>query len=203
MSDWYGAMNRAMLSVAIDTDAGADQVFPLFRATRTCTIKSAYAVMTDAVAANATNWVKLSLMNGGTAGTATTAISGTAGGTAGWTALAPTAMAPSDGVLETGEVVVLKYDENGTVTPGIPMTVHLEVLMQRSADDIDEEMATLVTAVTTLRDIFSTAKAEAFYVSDTRRFFVSCESELTNWLLRLADDRVEAALRVKDRGMGE
>ena len=203
--NWYGASNRVLIPVAVDTDPGADQVVPLFRAPVPCTVLSAYAFMTDAVAANGSNWIKLSLMNGGTAGTGTTSISGTAGGTAGWSALAAVAMTPTADAaqLETGEVVVLKYDENGTVAPGVPFVAELEVLMQRSEDDINEELDTVISAVTTAEAIFTAAKDASYYLADTQEFARSMENDLANIRLRLTGDLTEASIRWKNRAPGD
>lgn len=130
----FGYENREIVVVAVDSDPGGDQVFPIFRAPKDCELKKATIMMTDAVNADASNWVKCSLLNGGTAGTGTTAITDTVGGTAGWTALKPEEFTISEGTLEEDEVVCLKYDENGTVTPGVPIVVQLEVIYGVGAD---------------------------------------------------------------------
>ena len=122
--------DKEIVVVAIDTDAGADQYFPLFRAPVGCTVEAAYAIMTDAVNNTDANKLYLSLKNGGTAGTATTAMSGTLGGTAGtpsWTALKAEAFTISAGALAVGEVCTLLYDEEGTMAPGAPMVIQLQI----------------------------------------------------------------------------
>lgn len=122
--------SKEIVVVAIDTDAAADQYFPLFRARAACTLAAAYAFQTDDVNQTDANYYKLALKNGGTAGTATTAMSGTIGGTAGtpgWTGLKPETFSITAGSLAAGEVVTLLYDEEGTITPGVPIVVQLEL----------------------------------------------------------------------------
>ena len=122
--------DRELVIVVVDTDAGGDQAFPLFRAPAACTVKSAYVFQTDDVNQTDANYYKLCLFNGGTAGTATTVLAGTIGGTAGtpgWTGLKAETFTVSAGSLTAGQVVVLHYDEEGTITPGVPIVVQLEV----------------------------------------------------------------------------
>ena len=129
----FGYNRRGFVTVALDYDPGADDVIPLFRATQDCEIISAYATMTNTLAADATNRFALNLLNGGTAGTATTAISGTIGGTAGWTGLTPTSFSVSQGTVSAGEVITLNYDENGTGT-FTSIAIQLELLAGIGAD---------------------------------------------------------------------
>lgn len=100
----------------IDHDPAADDVIPVWRAPLAAEIKSAYWINQNAVAANGSVYFDVALYNGGTAGTATTLISGTIGGTAGWTALLPVAFVVSAPNLAAGEVVTVKYNENTTGT---------------------------------------------------------------------------------------
>lgn len=102
----------------ISEDPAADQVYPIWRAPSACEVKGAYATVEDDVAANTANYFKLKLMNGGAAGTATTAISDEIGGTAGWTGLTPKTftMTATGRNLAAGEMLVLNYDEEGTGT---------------------------------------------------------------------------------------
>lgn len=123
----FGYENREFISAFIDADPAADEVYPLFQATQDCEILSAYAVNVNDVAADGTNWFALNLLNGGTIGTATTAISGTIGGTVGWTGLTPVDFVMSEGTISAGQVVVLNYNENGSGTFG-EMLIQLEIL---------------------------------------------------------------------------
>jgi hypothetical protein len=79
------------------------------------TVKSAYLSARTAVGANGSNYFTATLHNGGTAGTATTAI-GTAGGTAGVTA-APQAFSlnTSADELSAGQYLVANLVKTGTL----------------------------------------------------------------------------------------
>lgn len=67
------------------------------------------------------------LENAGTSGTAQTAISGSAGGTAGFSANVAQAATITAGSekLTAGQYLNMKYDEEGTIAPG-NITVHVE-----------------------------------------------------------------------------
>ncbi len=97
-------------------DPGADDDIAVWRAPFGCTIRSAYVTMSNALGGSTANYFDLALYNGGTAGTALSAIAGTIGGTAGWTALTPVAFTISDGDLDAGELVKIRYNEEGTGT---------------------------------------------------------------------------------------
>jgi hypothetical protein len=109
-------------SVFLDYDPAADDDIPVFRAPHRLTIKNSYFTITNTLAASTANYFTLQLLNGGTAGTATDAVSSVTGGTPasgtapGWTALTPTALTVTDGTVEAGELLVLRYDETGTGT---------------------------------------------------------------------------------------
>ena len=200
MTEWYGAANRINLQVTIDTDFAADQVVPLFRAPIACELREAYAIMTDAVAAHADNHIALKLMNGGTAGTATTVISGTIGGVGGWTALLPVDFEVSTHKLTAGQVVVLNYDESGTVTPCIPMYVQLQVQMNKGEETIEAEIAVAQAAIDALKDSIDAEIAKTgMYLSDTLQFQRSMSADLDKMSRRLADDQTECAARWHDR----
>ena len=123
----FGYNNREIVVSHIDWDPGADDYIPLFRAPVDCEVLGAWAINTNAVAADGSNHFQVSLCNGGTAGSSTTVISGTVGGTAGWTALKAEDLTPVDGTLTAGQIVTMHYDENGTGTFGA-ICVQLEVL---------------------------------------------------------------------------
>jgi hypothetical protein len=113
------------------TDPGADKNVPLFRVPdgETYTIEAAHACPDTTTAAATDNYYQVALMNGGTAGTGTTVISGTAGGTVGWTANTPKELSITSGSgdLTEGQWAVAKYDEEGTVAPG-RITISLTVV---------------------------------------------------------------------------
>lgn len=116
------------VNVTLDYDPAADEVYPLWRAPAACEIKSAYAVVANTVAASTADYFSVQLLNGGSAGTGSTAISDAIGGTAGWTGLTPKAftMTAAGKNLAAGDVVVLSYDETGTGTFGV-LNVQLDV----------------------------------------------------------------------------
>jgi hypothetical protein len=112
----FGSQNKHSVVASIDFDPGADDVIPVFIAPLACEIESAKVVVTNVVNGSTANYFDLALLNGGSAGTATTQIGGTIGGTAGWTALAPVAFTVSSGALAAGDIVTVKYNEEGTGT---------------------------------------------------------------------------------------
>jgi hypothetical protein len=112
--------------VSLDYDPAADDDIAIWRAPFACEIRSAYATPSNAVNGSTANYFDLALYNGGTSGTALTAISGTIGGTAAWAALTPTAFTISAGALTAGQLVKLRYNEEGTGT-FTQMIVQLDV----------------------------------------------------------------------------
>lgn len=102
----------------IDNDPAADDVLPVWRAPVNCHLVSAYAISTNGLAGDGTNYFALTLHNRGAAGTATQAISDDIGGTVGWSALAPTAFTLDTDYdnLSAGDLVGVSYNENGTGT---------------------------------------------------------------------------------------
>lgn len=123
----FGSDAEVSVVAYLDHDPAADDVLPVFRAVKDCEILRAYAIKANALAADGTNYFALNLLNGGSAGTATTAISGTIGGTAGWTALLPVDFVISEGTLTAGDVVCVNYNENGTGTFGA-LAVQLDIV---------------------------------------------------------------------------
>ena len=106
-------------------DPSSDDQLPVFVAPVACTIESAYAVVANDVAGSTANYFDVGLVNKGTDGTGTAAISSAdAGGTVGWTGLAPVAFTidTDNNNLAAGECVAVDYDETGTATFGV-MTV--------------------------------------------------------------------------------
>lgn len=112
----FQSLDYKPVVVTLDYDPAADDVIPLWRAPIKASIMGAYATMTNALAANGTNFFALTLRNGGTAGTATTAISDAIGGTAGWSALVPKEFTLSADELDAGDLLQLVYEEDGTGT---------------------------------------------------------------------------------------
>lgn len=122
----FGNSTYLPVVVSLDYAPGADDDIVLWRAPFACEIRSAYATTSNAVGASTVNYFDLALYNGGTAGTALTAIAGTIGGTAGWSALTPAAFTVSAGALTAGQIVTLRYNEEGTGTFS-HMVVQLDV----------------------------------------------------------------------------
>ena len=122
----FQGMIEFPVCVFIDSDPAADQVYPIWKAPRKAQIISAQAIIADDLAAGTVNYFALSLLNGGAAGTATTVISDVIGGTVGWTGLTPKVFTMSAPEIADGDVVVLKYDEEGTGTFGA-MVVQLNI----------------------------------------------------------------------------
>ena len=114
----FGDRNIHSVVAYLDYDPAADDVIPVWTAPQACTIVSANAVSVNGLAADGTNYYSLALRNIGAAGTATTAIAAAVGGTAGWTALVPTAFTinTDNNNIAAGDVVSVVYDENGTGT---------------------------------------------------------------------------------------
>lgn len=112
----FGANNVKTLVFALDFDPAADDDIYLFKAPQQIIITSASFATNNAVAASAANYFDLAIYNGGTPGTATTAIAGTIGGTAGWSALTPKDFTISNGTVTTDQIVYLRYNEEGTGT---------------------------------------------------------------------------------------
>lgn len=119
--------NKKSVVVFMGWDPAADDDIPLWRAPERVTITGAYYGRVNALAAGTTNYFDMALYNGGTAGTALGVIAGTIGGTAteaggtggtpsGYAALSSTAFTISDGDLDAGELVVLRYNEEGNAT---------------------------------------------------------------------------------------
>lgn len=112
----FGGDTLFSVVVALTYDPAADDDVALFRAPQALTIKGARAWTANAVNASTANYFDLALYNGGSAGTALDAVAGTIGGTAGWSANTPKAFTISDGALDAGDLVVLRYNEEGTGT---------------------------------------------------------------------------------------
>ena len=114
----FGSENVKSVSVSITGDQSAG-TFPVWRATKAAEILSAYVVPHATLAAGTANYFSILLRNAGTAGTATTAIAGTVGGTAqAWTIGVPVSATLSEGTVAAGETIHAVYAETGTVAVG-------------------------------------------------------------------------------------
>ena len=112
----FGANNVKTLVFALDWDPAGDDDIYLFKAPQQLEIVSASFATNNALAGSTANYFDLCLYNGGTLGTATNAISGTVGGTAGFSALTPKDFTISNGTVTANQIVYLRYNEEGTGT---------------------------------------------------------------------------------------
>ena len=112
----FGVNNVKTLVIYLDYDPAADDDIYLFKAPQQLEIVSASMALNNALVGSTANYFDVCLYNGGTAGTATTAISGTVGGTAGWSALTPKDFTISNGTVTANQIVYLRYNEEGTGT---------------------------------------------------------------------------------------
>ena len=112
----FGSQNNKILTWYMDHDTAADDDLYLFKAPTQMEIVSASFACNNAVAASTANYFDLCIYNAGTAGTATNAISGTVGGTVGFDALTPKDFTISNGTVTPGQIVFLRYNEEGTGT---------------------------------------------------------------------------------------
>ena len=95
----------------------ADETYTLWVAPAACEVVSFYVVPGATITAGAGTGLALTLQNGGTVGTATTAIGTVGSGTAdtGWVADKVRAGTLGAATLAAGEALTLKYVESGTV----------------------------------------------------------------------------------------
>ena len=103
--------------VVVNSPTSADYTIPaLIAPFGGVTITGVTGVSSTTLNASTADYFNVTLLNGGTTGTATTAI-GTAGGTAGWTANTAKAFSLNTSLdeLTEGQILMVKYDETGTV----------------------------------------------------------------------------------------
>lgn len=112
----FGDTRTNSVVIPLAYDPAADDDLNIWRAPKALVITHAYAWTQNTLAADGTNYFDLALYNGGTAGTALTALGGTIGGTVGWTGQTVKTFTVSNGTLAAGEFVTLRYNENGTGT---------------------------------------------------------------------------------------
>lgn len=116
---WGGFESDAnLLSVTVEVpDPAADLDITVFRFPVDGRLRGAYVTPRATLAAGTVNHYQVALYNGGSSGTAQTVISGTVGGTVGWTAQTAKSVTINTPTFAAGEWVVLDYDETGTVAP--------------------------------------------------------------------------------------
>jgi hypothetical protein len=124
----FGGNTKLSAVAHMGHDPAADDDIPVWIAPLACEIVAAKVTVTNAVNGSTANYFDLALYNGGTAGTALTAIAGTIGGTAGWSALVPVSFTVSNGTVAAGELVKVRYNEEGTGTFG-SMAVQLDYVV--------------------------------------------------------------------------
>lgn len=112
----FGAYNVQTATVFLDWDPASDDDIPVFVAPKALEITGAKFTLVNALAGSTANYFDLALYNGGTAGTALTAVSGTAGGTAGYSAMVPNDFTVTNGTMAANEVLKVRYNEEGTGT---------------------------------------------------------------------------------------
>ena len=118
---------RESLTVFLPDGAG-DEKFPIFVAPsdHTVTIEKATFIIPGGLAAGTAAYLSVSLENGGTAGTGTTDLGGTVGGTVGWSDNVPQSFLPAagSGRLTEGQVLVVDWAETGGIAPkGLAVTI--------------------------------------------------------------------------------
>lgn len=115
-------INRHVMTVVV-YDPGQDARIPLLKVPEKhqYTIEKAYATADRATAADGTNHWALTLQNGGADQTGVVAIGSSVGGAEGWAANTPKTFSITDGLggLSAGQWLMLAYDENGVVAPGL------------------------------------------------------------------------------------
>ena len=103
-------------------DPGADLVFPVMvcPADHTITVEKGWACVAKTIPASVTNYAVFTLLNGGTAGTATTEIGAVVGGgTLGMVAYTPEeiVITAGSGRMTAGQFLMCKYDEVSGIDP--------------------------------------------------------------------------------------
>lgn len=126
---WYGNRyerkdTEQTLTVTIG-DPGADAALPVLRFPTPGRVTNAWLLPLKTVSAHGTNWVKVGLINGGTADppSGTTPVAAKVGGTVGLTAGTPVALTIASPAFQAGEWLILDYDENGTVAPNVAVQI--------------------------------------------------------------------------------
>lgn len=115
----FGSKNIKSVVASISGDQAAAGTFPVWKAPQAVEVVSAYIIPHAGLVAGTANFFSVLLRNAGSAGTATTAMAGTVGGTAqAWVIGVPVAATITDGTLAAGDVLQVVYAETGTVAVG-------------------------------------------------------------------------------------
>ena len=113
------------------SDPTEDESFPMWRVPAELTkveVLEAWVSTNTALGAGTANGAEITLLDGGSDASGTAAMSATVGGTGAggsypaWTAGTPKEFTISEGTLDAGDYLILKYDESGTVA-GLTWTV--------------------------------------------------------------------------------
>ena len=117
----FGYDNVHTVTVCV-SDPTADAVIPIWKApTRLAKVEILEAwILSDTAIAGASTQIAAALVDKGPAGTATESLmTGTLGTatTGDWAALTPRNFTITEGTIDGGDYVALKYDETGTIAP--------------------------------------------------------------------------------------
>lgn len=128
----FGYDNVHTMTVVI-SDPTADSTPPIFRVPSRNTkieIIAAWANSDTTVTLGNGTGIALTLLDYGTAGTAVegTVSSALGGTTVTWTANTPKTFTISEGTMDAGDYLMLKYDETGTIAP-LNVTVGIEYVI--------------------------------------------------------------------------
>lgn len=119
----FGYDNQHSVSVAV-SDPGADKSIPIWKVPAAVTkieILEASVLTVTGLAAGTANGLEISLLDGGSDGSGTSALTNTIGGTtaggtyAAWTTVSPQSFTMSEGTLDGGDWLVLKWAETGSI----------------------------------------------------------------------------------------
>lgn len=120
--------NVNITTIDFDDPAG-DLTVAAFRAPEVgATILRAAVVPSATFDADGSNHYTVSLLDGGAAGTGTTAMASVGGASVDWTANTAAAMTVTADAVDGSDWVMVKYDETGTVAPG-----HVSVCIEWTA----------------------------------------------------------------------
>ena len=126
----FGYDNIRMVPVQLG-DPGASRNILAFRAPCDCEVISAYAVDNIGIVAGTANYFTVALQNGGSGGTATTALATAIGGTAvggtapAWVVNVPQAFTVTKGTLTAGDWVRVAYVEVGTLAQNVGIVLNV------------------------------------------------------------------------------
>ena len=123
----FGSQNKKSVVIGLG-DPGADRDITFWRAPAACEVLAAYATDSVGLAAGTANYFSVALYNGGSSGTATTALGGTVGGSGvAWTVSVAKALTISEGTLAEGDFAWIRYDETGTCAQNL--TIQLDYVL--------------------------------------------------------------------------